>query len=243
MIVKKTNGVYMDEVKRFMRYVIPGINMIIILLLFLIITKDISAEDIKIGLFQNVLIMFFASGILGYILSNIYFPVIWTKPFSFMLCNHLTWIKSSRNKINIVDAEMLPINIDKLKKQDAWIITNILWNRFNDKQKVISYEKMSQRLVDIMHSIGTSIVGLILGYILWTFLHYSIFNHLTFFCLKDIIYHITWFIILFAYFFNFFSVKSKLTSTSNSILIEIIDDLYMDYRNNKKPIKFFYMKD
>jgi len=76
MIVKKTNGVYMDEVKRFMRYVIPGINMIIILLLFLIITKDISAEDIKIGLFQNVLIMFFASGILGYILSNIYFPVI-----------------------------------------------------------------------------------------------------------------------------------------------------------------------
>lgn len=77
----------MDEVKSFMRFIIPGLTVLIVSLLLFVLSGDLNFNEIDLTSFEKIIVLFVSSGALGYLISNIYFPLIWLKPFSKMLCD------------------------------------------------------------------------------------------------------------------------------------------------------------
>ncbi|MCK5119102.1 MAG: hypothetical protein KAQ78_05935 [Candidatus Latescibacteria bacterium] len=71
----------MNEIRRFLRYTLPGLAVALIVLGILwqmdLLTSDISDQSNLLAKFVG---LFIASGALGYLLANIYFIIRWA-PF------------------------------------------------------------------------------------------------------------------------------------------------------------------
>ena len=124
----------MDEVRRFLRYTLLGLAVIIELLIALFLTDTESMgilickdkdQILNLGL---VLTIFIGSGGLGYLFASLYFELCWIWPFYlFMPTDHLALLTKLREKkiIEITDASGK--SVDKLSKREAWIIVTQYW--------------------------------------------------------------------------------------------------------------------
>jgi len=73
----------MDEVRRFLRYTLPGLATVILFMIALSLTEGCFVRRLffdkdssqNIGL---VLTLFLGSGALGYLFANIYFSLYWS---------------------------------------------------------------------------------------------------------------------------------------------------------------------
>ena len=91
----------MDEIKRFMRYTLPGLVCTLQLIIAFIFSDTITVKCFYNNYLKSsndfgiVLGIFFVSGAIGYILSSIYFSIRWWEPISQLFSiNHLILFKT-----------------------------------------------------------------------------------------------------------------------------------------------------
>lgn len=163
----------MVDVRRYMRYVIPGlIYAVLLTLAFFISDTEKAMAYIRSGEISKnigfILSAFLASGALGYIFSNIYFGLHWLTDDSIIAINHKGLFASLGNRINLIDAEGRPIDRNLLTKRDAWTIWSFYWysNVENSEKYKISSARIDN-LVDITHGLGASLIGTLLSFFTW----------------------------------------------------------------------------
>ncbi len=161
----------MDEVKRFVRYVIPGIVFIILVFLFFYLSDTtmvinlLKSEAMKntIGL---VLAVFLGSGGLGFILANIYHTIYWT--LNRLAINHLPLFRETPPGFRSIDIEGNPIS--NLTRREAWTIITQYCHSEIKKDSGKDIEGMcliTDRLVDITHGLGAALVATFLSFPTW----------------------------------------------------------------------------
>jgi len=244
----------MNEVSRFMRYVIPGLVCTFELLLALLVSNTegfiYHFHSITSTSFANTLGLlaggFFASGAVGYLFSNIYYAI--------RECRYIPirndhreavkrFIDEYRYKIIIVDkksekcTEERAINserVDRLSLREAWEIFNLIWYEIKPKSRVLKIvDTQIARLLDILHSLGATLIGSIIFLIvmcLSPFWWESIFGKCYEICwLKFIIVVVGWLLLMLPIFINFKITKNTIKRYYHSYLINFVDDKWLEH--------------
>lgn len=167
----------MDEVRRFLRFTLPGMASLCQLLLAIYITRSetvlsiLQEFDSRTNLIGGIIALFVTSGAIGYILASIYHPLYWTI-FSWASINHLTVIKEliSQKKLLITNFKGNLIAIDDLKKRDAWTILTYYWySNVEESNELKGLSNITDRLTDFTHAHGATFLGTALGLLVWLF--------------------------------------------------------------------------
>jgi hypothetical protein len=202
----------MGESEKFTRHILPGlVFLVFILLLAFSINYSTTLKFIKSLDTASALFAFASTGVVGYLINNIYFFIL-----------EITGSAVSHNKIIEVIRNSNAIkywgDVEKTNISDVktWTIANILWyiNIHPGKSKELS--DFVARFSHLMHGIGTTIVSIslsiIVGSCLMIYMDYN--EEINLFPLAFILS----FIMLSIFCFNYFFIKRKYLSLINSTL-------------------------
>jgi len=176
----------MDEVKRFMRYTLPGIVCSIELALAMIITYPVMANNLLnfmkesngIGAAIGFLL---TSGALGYLFSVIYY-IIWNKRKLFYDHTPALLVLEKEFCIRFQNVERMfakkgegtkkyeckPADLCKLSLKDKWEIFHAMWHRRRGQSEELkANDERTERLLDILHGHGVTCVGSSIAFIVW----------------------------------------------------------------------------
>ena len=236
----------MDEVRRFLRYTLPGLSALIQLLIGLSITdsgivcKILSAKDLTQSL-GIILTIFIGSGGLGYLFANIYFSLYRSWPFSRLIAiDHLTLLKDLRKEIiEIVDLSGKAYAND-LSKREAWTIITQYWHsKIEENTKIKGINIITDRLTDVTHGLGATFIGSLSALASWIAIHLSIAqDSASFISQKVFIVFLGWAILIFMLGFAYRRTNLALQSIANTTLTDII---CREYQAGNK-IKIYYQK-
>jgi hypothetical protein len=150
----------MEEARRFLRYVIPGLVFIVVLSTTFMLVDYTKVLPIlehmdNVGI---VLGVFVVSGGLGYIFSSLYFFIYWIFG-EWHVANHVDVIKELNNNIVVRDTRGNDFS-DKLTRKNCWVIMNVFWHsRIKNSTRIEGVNSRIDNLSDITHGIGTSVVA------------------------------------------------------------------------------------
>ena len=238
----------MDEARRFLRYILPGLVFPVMLLITLLISDtdriisflEKTSDKGTIGAIGGI---FLASGALGYIFSVIYWVLYWLPPLNplnvdDMAIDHRSLLRGleERGRIEVVNIFGNRVDLDNISKKEAFVIFSQHWwaSRIKneaDKEKFISID----RLADIMHAIGASFIGICLSVIAWAFIHIGYFK--SGIGIGFISACIVWIIVIFFFRKNYWDVHKSCQSLLDSLFANMIED---QYKGNKGKIKIYY---
>ncbi|MBK7095077.1 MAG: hypothetical protein IPH57_08540 [Saprospiraceae bacterium] len=155
----------MEESKRFLRYVIPGLIFIFQIGLVLEFTdvKIITDQETQ-DFYKIIITLFISSGLLGYLFSNLYFFVHWN--IDFKKCFGIDYkqiVDKNKGffKINESDVDNKNLKTDKTQLE-YWIIINVFWN-LSPVEGLEKIKQMTDKLSDMLHSLGTTILSMFLA--------------------------------------------------------------------------------
>ncbi len=154
----------MGEAQRFIRYVAPGLILIIEFLAYLLISGDICFKQLiepsnSIGVAAST---FLASGGLGFLLGIIYYPVVWReKIFTNILTGadfrHFLKIAESNRWLKLCSTNGEQVHADKLTKRGAWRVIISYWStKTQTSKRIKGANPRMERLADIMNGMGTT---------------------------------------------------------------------------------------
>lgn len=153
----------MDETKRFLRYVTPGLAFPFQIILILFLNDNLSNlkeySDIGTGITA-----FFASGIIGFLFSNVYYVIHWTFCFpkwdKLRILDYKKLVKD--NKALFSDYK----DLVKLNQRNTWSYLSA-YTDLNHYKKLVKVEKKTESISNILVSIGTTFwvvtFGLVVG--------------------------------------------------------------------------------
>ena len=171
----------MDEARRFLRYVTPGLTFAVqAILLFFIVDRKWTIghllelkKDAGVGLAVS---LFLASGGLGYLLSVIHHMAHWFFPWSGVTSaiDHTNVVRQlfKANLLSIrefkPDAEGNLILVvpdgEKINRARAWEIVTAVWKEnLNNNSRIKSADAYATALTDITHSAGATRMGALLS--------------------------------------------------------------------------------
>lgn len=196
----------MHEVRRFLRFTLPGMASFGQLLLAVYLTNSraigdlITAQNNLKDILGWVAAAFVSSGVAGYVLTSSYHALRWRPFFSFLAIDHLSLVTKliSINKLVVTDSEGDPIRQEDLNKRDAWTIVTYYWYANLEQSKQLAgLNTVTDRLVDFTHSHGATFLGTLVGLAVWFFgfSGFSRFNP----SMKDLLLLGYWFVLLAVY--------------------------------------------
>jgi hypothetical protein len=168
-------GELMNEVKRFMRYTLPGLVSVILLILLTAVSNWSSFITNK-ALFTNksfagiIIGALLASGVLGNIYSVVYWAWFWHNSAR-RATDYRPCIRFVKDKVEIWPTA----NINKwpLSRKDAWHLVTAYWYIEKiDSNSISGADEFLNRMSDIVHGQGTSAVGIMAAFLGWMVLHY-----------------------------------------------------------------------
>lgn len=217
----------MDEVKRFMRYTIPGMSSVLLLLFMLAMTdfpylleilKNIGGEN-SIG---TVFALFLGSGALGFIFANMFIFLCWTPPFSrWIALNHKSILGEIKDKVNIRRVGGGKVRVEDLSRREAWqIVVRLWWTNTGENGYFNRINVFTERVSDIAHSLGALIIGSVCALMAWSLLHYKIIqNDQSNIMGKPYCLFASWTILFIMYLFNYIrTVRTHEMVVNTSIL-------------------------
>lgn len=168
----------MNEVRRFLRYVLPGLGFFIEIFLYLLISApeqvitNIKAYISFTTITGSALALFVGSGGVGYLFSTVHHVLF-----------HRNWSwyprVDKRNLINIVQREgllLLPVNFTPVTHliptlNEAWSMCAAVWHeRIEVTSLINSINPHNETLSDIMHGSGASYIGSFIAIFFFAFL-------------------------------------------------------------------------
>ena len=231
----------MGETSRFLRFVLPSLVFVILLLISFIILR-----------FQTVLFLFknnqltdkisvstalgglIVLGGLGYMFAIIYFAVYWIfSRFGKHFFNHLTTLNNLSEYIRVINPSGEEIKIKD--KAAAWFIINTYWHRKTKISKAMAGvdERLDRYYSDITTSLGTTVVATILSLAAFVYLCF------TYYSTKTISIELYWAVfIIYVIFlvFLFINFIKTLISYEALVNITIATQLKKDFDNYYEPV-------
>ena len=171
----------MDEAKRFLRFVLPGLAVVLEFGLFLSILRPsqvarfLSEHMQSIGGIGTALTLFVGSGGLGFILSSLYHSISWG-PFSgYLAINHKRMIEDAvrNNSLRLIEQGTGErVQPDRISRRDAWRIATAVWHgRLGRSDRLRGANARTDSLTSIVHGVGTLTTGTILVVCLSLYMH------------------------------------------------------------------------
>lgn len=145
----------MDEAKRFIRYVIPGLCFFV----QLFVIKSIWQIDLNDFFSLNEgFVIFLASGAIGFLVSNLYFLLFW------YILIHLTKLSYSKIIKDFLTIFKNYKEISSLSEKESSSLMTTFWemDHSGNNQGITEVVK---GYVNVFHSIGTTMTILLLGLI------------------------------------------------------------------------------
>lgn len=235
----------MDEAKRFMRYVLPGLVSILLIIIFHWATNPCTIKNLfrdygadgNATAFGAAVLLFLSSGALGYIFSTVYFL------FSpcFMGLSHKPAIKTLLNlkyPLFFYDSRCgneHRLNTNYITKQQALLIVNSWWWYLKGIDNgVKEIDKYLDRLSDAFHSLGATLIGSIISMSL-VWLHYYQKGTGTYQCATKAIAtfdqaFIIWSILNLFFAINFFSFRKYLQRYANTTFIAAVERYQWEFK-------------
>ena len=156
----------MDEARRFLRYVTPGLAFLVELLLLCWVLRPEFVEgrvsdlkdDAGLGL---ALLTIVGSGGLGFLFGAIHHQLHWSR---FAVVDHRDFIRRARSRgmLRLIDSRNGEPVSDKVEptRVEAWSIVTAVWHeRVEDSLLLKGGEARASTLVDLMHSMGSARVA------------------------------------------------------------------------------------
>jgi hypothetical protein len=160
----------MDDARRFLRYVLPGVAFAIQTCILLALLRpdliptalSLFGKESALGAVVGAL---FVTGGLGYLFSVIHHTIHWRQSASTI--DHRENIKRLAAE-GLIQPKDVP---NKMNREDAWVLTSILWYENRTENKLIEgADENARTLTDLAHMLGTtrvaSALALIFAYII-----------------------------------------------------------------------------
>jgi len=168
----------MDEARRFLRYVTPGIVFVIELAIYLILSQRAwTASQIQhlLSINISVLIAFLlASGGIGFLLSVLYHTLSWCPRCPLLPApDHREMLQQAEhaNYLEIIlqgQPETEEKLSKKLSKEGAWRVLTAMWHeRVEASDRIKDACRRTDSLADLVHGAGTAFVGSVLAAAIW----------------------------------------------------------------------------
>lgn len=221
----------MNEVRRFMRYSLPGLVCASIATCILLISDDKKIIDYFVFICEKNLLgivfgTFILSGSIGYIFANIYFALYWASENGIIAIDHRPVLVQTKNFIIIKDVNGNQIEHSRLTKRDAWTIITLYWYTQKARCKEIeNLDPMIDRMVDIMHGLGATITGLVLFFSIWI-LFYLFPRQSSYSPAGYAASIIVWLVSICVAGFNFYRTQLAVEKMVNSALVAHIESRY-----------------
>ena len=225
----------MNEAKRFLRYVGPGVVMTVEILLYLFILSQTFSESQRQHFYYELGKLSSNGGIvasavvgiggLGYLLGVIYNALLWTCLFNFFAVNHSSLLEKAQKKsyIKFCDCEER-INCSR---RESWCIVTAIWHaRLGSSTMLKSAKERTSDMSDILHGIGTSCIGSICAFIISIWLYHSISGNWTYRCYN----YIAPLLIIVLHFICYYFTAKNLQRVVDIIFM---DELYTEHEKRK----------
>lgn len=171
----------MNEVTRFVRFTLPGLASVILLLIFLVLTGDLKMADILRAVGANksvgvILGVFLGSGGLGFLQATVYFALYWFWPFDRLMApDDRTFLEDFREMVEFVDSKGNRYSPLDGSRHEAWTIVNIYFtSRIKEVPELRGIIPLTDRLVNVTHALGATFVGTSLSFIAWLCIHFPL---------------------------------------------------------------------
>lgn len=174
----------MDEVRRFVRYTLPGLASALLLLIALTFTDGrelapwLPSTEVKESI-ALVLGGLLASGALGYLFSVIYFATI---DIPCLACrftvDHRKLFLDLSDIIDLRDAANKPVSPTEMTQREAWATLTRFWfSKYETSPIIKGFNPYNDRLVDVMHGVGATAIGTIAAAIAWSVIHFRLLSN------------------------------------------------------------------
>jgi len=231
----------MEEARRFLRYVTPGLASAIEVAIYLLISAPDKMNNL-VSQFTNVgtaFTLFIGSGGLGFLLGTIYYCVVEIPGLSNLKIDHRPLIANARaNKWLILknsadDSAVAPES--PISQDGAWLIATALWHeRIETSERIKGASKRTDNLADIMHGLGTAWVGSFAAFFAWIAIHWHLEKSL-----PSPHYWILPLLVVVILYVNFTNVIRRTDSVISKILLHELQDkgsqetviMYIDSRD------------
>ena len=228
----------MEEARRFLRYVIPGLLFFIEVSIYLFFSAHaqfiFSIREWGKDLAFPITI-FLASGGMGFLLGVLYHSLYWTIGFRTFAVNHIPliqdcvnrdWLKLKRRANNS------DLNVSQLTQTGAWRVVTAYWHERREFSKRIKgANDRTDSLTDIMHGLGATLIGSLISIPTWIYIHK-----------KLVCSYPSWFyyILPLAFlFFNFLNFRRVVKNCQGVVDIIMSDDISKEYDKNKTAVVMY----
>jgi hypothetical protein len=200
---------------KFLRYTIPGL---VSLLVFYFLTSFTSWENARIITESEISLgyiagLVFVTGGMGAIFNILYWALC---HFIYYPLNHTKLLSSLKGKLKILDPYGNVVN--KISKREAWSIFNTYWySKTNLRIKFEAINPRVDRLSDVTHGIGTTLVGLIVTLIICVIWNLRIHSTI----LPSLIIGMTF---IFLTFFNYIHLLKMYQTVLNTTFATILNE-------------------
>lgn len=236
----------MDEIRRFIRYTLPGIVCSIEFFIAIAISDAPLMKNIidNLGSKSNIALVLgglLATGGLGYIFSSVYFTILLTNPFYKLFSgDHKTVLTNSAELIEILDSTNKPVSPDSLTRRESWEVLTQFWHSEKEKSDELKgINPYIDRVVDITHGLGATSVGSIITFITWIFLHYQLMERTTIVSSVDIGVIILWLLLIMIFVRNYKSTQKSIQALINSTIRKVLQS---KFEADKSKIVIYYVK-
>lgn len=214
-------GENMNDARRFMRFVLPGLASVIMLLIALFISDGSKMSfffDSKSSNYVGVIFgLFLASGALGYIFSNIYWAIFWIGPKKFFVNDNSFFLEKYKDKLKIVDKP------NELTKHEVWIIVTQFWYaQIKKSDEIKGINPFIDRIIDIGHGLGSTLVGSFISLITWISLHFFVIANPSKCSCGNFMIIFVWLILIISISFDYNRIRKAHQSLVNSTIIKLI---------------------
>ena len=171
----------MEEARRFLRYVIPGLIFFIEVSLYSIFSAQGEFIAVLKEWGKNIafpISIFLASGGVGFFLGVAYHTLYWTKGFRSLVVTHVPLIKDcvERGWLKLQNREDgTDLAVESLSQSGAWRVVTAYWHeRREASAKIKAADPRTDSLTDIMHGLGAAFMGSILAIGFWIYTHFKL---------------------------------------------------------------------
>lgn len=168
----------MEEARRFLRYVIPGLLFFIEISLYLFFSAHAQFSSFLREYGKDLafpVTVFLASGGVGFLFGVIYHSFYWTEINRFFGVNHMPLMQDcvERGWLKLVlRKDGTNLNISKLTRSGAWRVVTAYWHERREcSKKIKAANARTDSLTDIMHGLGTTFFGSLCAIPLWIYIH------------------------------------------------------------------------
>lgn len=246
----------MNDVRSFLRYVLPGIIYLVLVGLSLAVSAPPEyfnnyKEWVSLGSSWTVLGATLISAGLGYLFSIIYFFIINRRVFEKLSPNNyqpaLRFIEKNfgirfyNNDYKVMDLTGKCICDQKLDRKGSWVVLQNIWTASQGYWKDMhETDKFVDRITNVLHGLGATMVATLMALLTWCLVVFSCFKDSEIYIVTNLIIVLVWIFLFLVILFNFLEAREKVERLINSAVVNAIYERIE--KTNSVRGKIFYIK-